>query len=367
MAFLLSDSERYELRPGTNTLGGRGEDAVPHTLLNELTPVAVITVRPGTASLIRRLSHDAVVRVDGESVGGTPRTLRHGARLDVGRCHLVYDDAAADGSDPSVVDEEREMTSDARTQANSTHAGSRLVALRSGREYPVPERGLVIGRDSSCDIVVLGKSVSRRHADIARDPKGYAVTNHSANGTIVNGERLDGSRLLQQGDAIRVGKEEFRFETGSGSLDSTTDGGTSPESLAALTRPAPHRDPAAAPPPQSSLPALASLKVIGGTLGGTRFRVERPVCAIGRTEDNDVRIADDSVSASHATLLLKSGTWYVVDLRSSNGTYVDGYRVAGERELPPGCTLRIGSIEMKFRPVDDARGGRGSTRRIVGR
>jgi pSer/pThr/pTyr-binding forkhead associated (FHA) protein len=363
MASLLSDGERYELRLGKNTLGGRGKDAVPHALLEELAPVAVITVQPGSAALIRRLSHDVVIRVDGESLGGTPRTLRHGARVDVGRCHMVYDDAPVEGSGTAAVDGERESTPDARTQAHS----SRLVAIQSGREYPVPERGLVIGRDRSCDIVVLGKSVSRRHADIARDRSGYAVTNHSSNGTVVNGERLDGSRPLRQGDAIRVGKEEFRFETGAGSLDSTTDGGTSPTSLAALARPAPDGERSAAAPPRRGLPALASLKVTSGALRGTRFLVERPVCAIGRAEDNDVCIADDSVSASHVTLLLKSGTWYVVDLRSSNGTYVDGYRVAGERELAAGCTLRIGSVEMKFRPTDDPRGGRGSTRRILAR
>jgi pSer/pThr/pTyr-binding forkhead associated (FHA) protein len=48
----------------------------------------------------------------------------------------------------------------------------------------------------------------------------------------------------------------------------------------------------------------------------------------------------------------------VIDLRSANGTYVDGYRIAGERELPNGATLRVGKVEMVFRSqggVDDAK------------
>jgi pSer/pThr/pTyr-binding forkhead associated (FHA) protein len=32
-----------------------------------------------------------------------------------------------------------------------------------------------------------------------------------------------------------------------------------------------------------------------------------------------------------------------------NGTFVDGYRVAGERELPTGATLRVGAVEMIFK------------------
>jgi pSer/pThr/pTyr-binding forkhead associated (FHA) protein len=79
------------------------------------------------------------------------------------------------------------------------------------------------------------------------------------------------------------------------------------------------------------------------------FHIERPVCSIGRGEQSDVRLRDDSVSTAHATLLRKGDTWYVVDLRSVNGTFVDGYRVAGERELPTGATLRVGAVEMIFR------------------
>ena len=74
------------------------------------------------------------------------------------------------------------------------------------------------------------------------------------------------------------------------------------------------------------------------------------MCSIGRAEHNDVRITDSSVSAAHATLLLKAGTWYVVDLRSANGTYVDGYRVGAERALHGPCTIRVGAVKLEFRP-----------------
>ena len=72
----------------------------------------------------------------------------------------------------------------------------------------------------------------------------------------------------------------------------------------------------------------------------------------GRYRVPDLAVGDYEVQSSKqgfATVLRKGDTWYVVDLRSVNGTFVDGYRVAGERELPTGATLRVGAVEMIFR------------------
>jgi pSer/pThr/pTyr-binding forkhead associated (FHA) protein len=58
------------------------------------------------------------------------------------------------------------------------------------------------------------------------------------------------------------------------------------------------------------------------------------------------------VSATHATLLRKGTAWFVVDLRSANGTFVDGLRIAGERELTSGSRLKLGRVELMFRALD---------------
>jgi pSer/pThr/pTyr-binding forkhead associated (FHA) protein len=96
----------------------------------------------------------------------------------------------------------------------------------------------------------------------------------------------------------------------------------------------------------------ASLEVVRGQFAGACFEIERAVCSIGRGEENDVRIRDDTVSLNHATLLRKRGAWFVVDLRSMNGTFVDGSRVSGERELHQGAQLRLGAVELSFRAID---------------
>jgi pSer/pThr/pTyr-binding forkhead associated (FHA) protein len=91
---------------------------------------------------------------------------------------------------------------------------------------------------------------------------------------------------------------------------------------------------------------------VRGPYSGASFSIDRPVCTIGRAAESDVRIRDESVSASHATLLRKGTTWFVVDLRSANGTFVDGLRIAGERELTCGSRLKIGRVELMFRALD---------------
>jgi pSer/pThr/pTyr-binding forkhead associated (FHA) protein len=184
----------------------------------------------------------------------------------------------------------------------------------------------------------------------------------------VNGARMTGAQTLRHGDVVGIGTEEFRvdvdaapfasiFQTPSAAQVELIGGVPEPDplGLGSSRRPAP-RPPAERPAPAltpvpPSVSALALLEVARGPLAGKVFRIERPVCAIGRGDRNDVRLNDASVSSSHATLLLKRGTWYVVDLQSANGTYVDGYRVATERALPDGGSLRAGDIVMKFRLI----------------
>ena len=103
-----------------------------------------------------------------------------------------------------------------------------------------------------------------------------------------------------------------------------------------------------------------------GVLKGVRFRIERPVAHIGRGQHNDVRINDGSVSASHATLTRRGGSWVVLDLGSTNGTYVEGERIAGERRLTGVTELRFGNVKLMFRPIAGGGNDDASTRALVG-
>ena len=113
-------------------------------------------------------------------------------------------------------------------------------------------------------------------------------------------------------------------------------------------------------------PPLAVLEVTRGKLAGQRWRIDRAVSTLGRGVENDVRVADDSVSTSHATLLMKGDDWFLVDLRSSNGTHVDGHRISGERAVVRGSTIRLGAVELTFTPTAIRKPGASSTRHVAG-
>ncbi len=84
-----------------------------------------------------------------------------------------------------------------------------------GCRYPLTDRSLVLGRGEDCDIRLADHSVSRKHARIEPTADGYFVADdHSTNGTFVNDKQLDGSRLLKDGDYLRVGNCLYRYLAG---------------------------------------------------------------------------------------------------------------------------------------------------------
>jgi len=106
---------------------------------------------------------------------------------------------------------------------------------------------------------------------------------------------------------------------------------------------------------------LASFLVRGGALKGQRLGVKTPVVNIGRADYNDLVLPDESVSTTHAKLQRREGVWILVDLDSTNGTFIDGDQIKGEAPLVPGATVRLGDVSLVFEPTDDgadvAKGG----------
>lgn len=98
---------------------------------------------------------------------------------------------------------------------------------------------------------------------------------------------------------------------------------------------------------------LATLLVRSGVLKGTRFPIRVPVVNVGRADYNDIVIQDESVSTVHAKLQRREGVWVVVDLDSTNGTFVDGERIDGEAPIAPGALLRFGEVGLMFESTDD--------------
>lgn len=99
------------------------------------------------------------------------------------------------------------------------------------------------------------------------------------------------------------------------------------------------------------------LHVIQGTDRGIKFELpEGEPQMIGRSSES-LPITDTSVSRRHAELTPDDGRWYIRDLKSGNGTFVNGRRVTTEPvELKPGDQIRCGSTLLLFVIVGDTGG-----------
>jgi len=68
---------------------------------------------------------------------------------------------------------------------------------------------------------------------------------------------------------------------------------------------------------------------------------------IGRAAPADIVLADSRVSRSHCRIELSNDELQVLDLNSTNGTFVDDERVTGSMPLPVGSTLKVGNVSFK--------------------
>ena len=102
--------------------------------------------------------------------------------------------------------------------------------------------------------------------------------------------------------------------------------------------------------------ALAVFDVQQGPLAGSKIAIPAPVITIGQSNQNDVVLADDSVSRTHARLEYRDGGWHVSDLGSTNGTFLNGDRLPPDTAtpLPYGANIRFGAVLSRFRPGDGA-------------
>jgi ABC-type multidrug transport system ATPase subunit len=231
---------------------------------------------------------------------------------------------------------------------------SQLVVSVDGRQQSFPPGSPVLfGRDPGCQVVLSDTRVSRRHLEAAwHDGSWYVRDLGSVNGTFRDGQRVV-SQPVAGAMAIRLGHvsngpvvQLAVATTAAGPPPAPVAPPPSPPTRLAPGGPAPApRTPSPVsppplfppPPPPSAPPSpLPSTPLPPGA----PVARNRPI-TIGRDTDNDIVLTDLLVSRHHARLEPAPYGYQVVDLRSSNRTFVNGVPVA-TAPLQEGDLLTVG-------------------------
>jgi predicted component of type VI protein secretion system len=93
------------------------------------------------------------------------------------------------------------------------------------------------------------------------------------------------------------------------------------------------------------------LVVIRGRSSANSVKLQDGVTTAGRQDECQLRIKSSQVSRKHCQLFEKHGMLLVKDLGSSNGTFVNGKKIEGQRVMEPGDELGIGPIVFRIEKI----------------
>lgn len=274
-------------------------------------------------------------------------------------------------------------------------------------------RRWIIGRVPGCDVVVTVPEVSSRHCELTQTSSGYTLADlGSSNGTFVNGARLGRQPVpVTRNDTITLGaKTPFPWPSDAAAATPASRASTSPplahspggsrvisvgrmpdndvvlnypmvsgkharvtvtggraeiEDLGSSNGIAigePHNRIRRAPFAASDMLFFGSLRVpasrlLGGAVGpaetATRhIEVQGREVLFGRRPDCDQVLNYPMISGHHARLRRTSNGMVIEDLNSANGTFVNGWRIAGPTAVKAGDTIGLGTFTFKL--TDDS-------------
>jgi ABC-type multidrug transport system ATPase subunit len=168
---------------------------------------------------------------------------------------------------------------------------------------------ITIGRSDDNDIVVGSNIVSRSHARLERSDGGYQliVLPQASNPVYVDGYPISESHQLRHNDKLRIG-------------------GQDPGSMVTMTYNSP-----------SEAIAQEAIEITFD---------EKSTISIGRDPANNIVLDMPQVSRNHAEIERVGQRFRLIDLNSSNGTFVNDEQIVGEAWLKPTDTVRIGSYRF---------------------
>lgn len=215
-----------------------------------------------------------------------------------------------------------------------------IAALPVTRQQP-----LTIGRGTDCTIVLPSTAVSRKHATVCLRDDGEVLIQDegSANGVQIDGHFITRPTPISEASQIAISDYSLSLELEGQVRAPRADTVDEPEREELETILEPQMG-------AGTLLANTTIVIVGrgGPFDGTTYTLNKPLMTVGRVEGNDVILDDPSISRRHAQLRLSAAGngFTVLDLRSSNGTFVDGQRIK-RSECAESSIVRFGDLAFK--------------------
>ncbi len=318
-------SEEFELTKPEIVIGREESTDLPISSQGVSRRHAKLT-REGEGYVIEDLGSSNGTFVNSQKVTG-PRMLKAGDQIRLGKAvTLVYEAPRVSAVEqpgesaatvarpvPSMPASVMETSIGAEPMPSLVNASPpQLIVTIAGEDpktYTLTNQSLTLGRVAGNDIVIPSQIVSGRHAQLEKVNGGYKLqmVPEAKNPIVVGGRPLDGSQILHHGDILRIG-------------------GLDPGMMVTMTYNAP-----------SEAPKEIEQDIVFG---------ENTLIQIGRDTSNDVVVPSPNVSRFHAQVEKVGQRYRVEDLRSSNGTFVNGERIDGSMWLKPEDTIRIGQYRF---------------------
>ncbi|HEX6058443.1 MAG TPA: FHA domain-containing protein [Gemmatimonadaceae bacterium] len=198
MPFLHLAGQTRELAPGETIVGSGALASWRVAGQNLAARHFTVRVDEGARVRLAPFSPQHVVVIAGRQVGVEGQELADGDMVAAGSAHFVYTREAG-GAHTPAVEPPREAL---------------LLVERAQRAHPIEGRSFSIGRDRASSIVLRDAAVSRFHAEVRPEAGRHVLYSTGSGGTRVNGRRIDGPHVLDEGDVIEIGGTSLRYTLG---------------------------------------------------------------------------------------------------------------------------------------------------------
>ena len=213
-----------------------------------------------------------------------------------------------------------------------------LILFHSGEEvgsWPLKTDAMIIGRSLGCDIRLSDPAISRKHCRFDKIGEKLFVTDLSKNGTLINGIPFTKTDVGPD-DILTIGPWTARVDSSPEDLSVTVIEDVNPTKLLTC---------------EDDAKDLSGRRIFFTAVSPdqepVRLSFNKPEILIGTHSSCDLSVADRFVSKKHCKIILKDNLCTILDMGSTNGTFVRGIRI-DQLTIPLSGRFCIGETEIRY-------------------